>query len=226
MTDLELGKSKLQAAFLEISKNYLENLELAPEEDVSFSPKLERKMVRLLKAHRNPCRNLVNTPFKRAIAACLALLIFTSVMISCNRIREPIIKFSECVYEKFVEFFFGAEAKETAPKIIEEVRMPTYVPEGYELVEQIMLSDQECQTIWRNEDNIDIHFYQAVLTMKTTFDIEQVKLKTIDDGSKITLFQKGAFTFAFWNDNHYSYTLIGKLSMDEMIKMIQSMKKI
>ena len=49
MNDLAIGKSKLQNALLEVSKNYLANLELAPEEAVSYSPRLERKMSRLLK---------------------------------------------------------------------------------------------------------------------------------------------------------------------------------
>lgn len=224
MTDLELGKSKLREAFLEISKNYLENLELAPEDDVSFSPKLERKMTRLLKTQKERDQNFIRTPCRKAIAACLALIIFISIIMSCSKLREPIVRFSECVYEKFTEFFFGTEAKETAPKIIEEVRMPTYVPEGYELAEHMTLNNKEQKTRWQNEEDFSISFYQTVLITKTTFDIEQAELKTIDDGSKITLFQQGSFTFAFWNDNHYSYTLIGKLSMEEMVKMIESIE--
>ena len=49
MNDIEQGKENFQKAFLEVCKDYLENLELAPEEDVFISPKLQRKMNRLLK---------------------------------------------------------------------------------------------------------------------------------------------------------------------------------
>lgn len=140
MNNMEMGKANFQKALLTVSQNYLEDLELAPEEDVSFSPKLERKMERLLKFQRKPYRKLINTPCKRTIAACLAIILLTGTLVSCSFIREPIVAFFTGVYEKFTEFFFGEEDKETASKVIEEAHTLTYVPEGYELVESFMLS--------------------------------------------------------------------------------------
>lgn len=226
MTDLELGKSKLQQALLEISKNYLENLELAPEEDISFSPKLERRMARLLKAKRKPRRNLINAPCKKAIAACLSIIVFAGAIMGCKKIREPIVEFFSDVYEKFTEFFFGDEDKETASKVIDEVHMPTYLPEGYELVEDISFTNEpkEVCIIWKNENDDKIFLYQNVLTNNLILDTENATLTTIDSDSKIAIIQKDNHTYAFWNDRIYSYMLVCNLSEDELIKIVKSIK--
>lgn len=224
MTDLELGKSKFRQALLEISKNYLENLELAPQEDIFFSHKLERKMSHLIKSQQKSVWHCFNTPLKKTLAACLAIVIFASAIMGCCQIREPIVEFFTEVYEQFTEFFFRTEDKEAASKVIEEVHMPTYVPEGYQLMENICFTNEikEVCTVWENENGDKIFLYQNVLTMKTTLDTENANTLTIDDNRKIAIIQKGENTFVFWNDNAYAYMLICNLSEDEIIKIIKS----
>lgn len=224
MTDLELGKSKFRQALLEISKNYLENLELAPQEDIFFSHKLERKMSHLIKSQQKSVWHCFNTPLKKTLAACLAIVIFASAIMGCCQIREPIVEFFTEVYEQFTEFFFRIEDKEAASKVIEEVHMPTYVPEGYQRMENICFTNEikEVCTVWENENGDKIFLYQTVLTMKTTLDTENANTLTIDDNRKIAIIQKGENTFVFWNDNAYAYMLICNLSEDEIIKIIKS----
>lgn len=227
MTDLELGRSKLQQALLEISKNYLESLELAPEEDISFSPKLEFRMARLLKAKRKSHRNLINTSFKKTIAACLAIIIFAGAIIGCNKIREPIVEFFTGVYEKFTEFFFGMEDKETASKVIEEVHMPTYVPEGYKLEEPTILTNNnhEAKTIWSNASGTKIILFQSSFGATTLIDTENATTIIINDDIKVSIVTKGNELYVFWNTGKYAYSLIVcDISQDEIIKIIKSIK--
>lgn len=227
MNDLAIGKSKLQDALLEVSKKYLENLELAPEEAVSYSPKLERKMSRLLKLQRKPYRNLINAPYKKAIAACLAIIIFAGALMSCKPIREPVIDFFTNVYEKFTEFFFGDENKDVSSKVITEIHTPTYVPEGYELVESptLMGKDYKLCTIWKSNNDSKIIFYQSSLLLNTTLDTENAIVKVLSNNTNIAIVKKLKNTYIFWNDNNYSYTLIvDNVSDDEIEKIIKSIK--
>jgi hypothetical protein len=226
MTDLELGKSKFRQALLEISKNYLENLELAPQEDIFFSHKLERKMSHLIKSPRKSVWHCFNTPLKKTLAACLAIVIFASAIMGCCQIREPIVEFFTEVYEQFTEFFFRIEDKEAASKVIEEVHMPTYVPEGYQLMENICFTNEmkEVCTVWENENGDKIFLYQNVLTDNLILDTENATLTTIDSDSKIAIIQKDNHTSAFWNDRTYSYLLVCNLSTDELIKIVKSIK--
>jgi hypothetical protein len=226
MNEIERGKENFQKALLEVCKNYLENLELAPEEDVSFLPGLERKMNRLLKAQRKPYWKFINTPYKRAVAACLALFLLLGTLVSCSFIREPIVTFFTNVYEKFTEFFFGDEDTETTSKVIEEIHTLTYVPEGYELVKSPVLTgkDNKLYTIWQNNDGAEIVFYQKVLTFKTTIDTENVEVKNLGNNIKITIIEKTKYTYVFWNDDNYAYVIItSDLSEESIEKMINSL---
>lgn len=225
MNDLAIGKSKLQNALLEVSKNYLANLELAPEEAVSYSPRLERKMSRLLKEQRKPYHHLINTPYKKALAACLAIMIFAGALMSCKPIREPVVEFFTNVYEKFTEFFFGDEDKDAASKVITKIHTLSYVPEGYELVESPILAnkDKELYTVWQNNDGYKIFFFQSTFINKTTFDTENAEALTLSNGSKILIIRKSDQIFVYWNDIEYSYTLmIYDQNNEEIIKIIDS----
>lgn len=226
MNDIEQGKENFQKAFLEVCKDYLENLELAPEEDVFISPKLQRKMNRLLKEQQKPYWKLINTPLKKVIAACLAVLVLTGAAIGCVMVKEPIFEFFTEVYEKFSEFFFESEKEDAASDIITEVHTLTYVPEGYELVESPMLTDEECglYTIWKHQDGSQIMFRQSLLVSKITIDTEEADTKIIDQKTTVVIVQKNDQTCVFWNDELYSYKLICNFSEDEIVKMIKSMK--
>lgn len=224
MDNISEGREKLQKALLEVSQNYLKNLELAPEESVSFSPKLKRKMKRLVKSQQKSRWKWVNTPLKRVIAACLAVLILSGVLISCTPIREPIVEFFTEVYEKFTEFFFGEENKDAALGFITEIHTLSYVPDGYELVKSSVLSgDKERHTVWKNSEDKEIMFYQSLLINKITVDSENAENKVLSNGLQIAMIQKEDVNYVFWNDEEYAYTLIvSNLSEEEIIKMIDS----
>ena len=227
MNDLAIGKSKLQNALLEVSKNYLANLELAPEETVSYSPRLERKMSCLLKEQRKPYHHLINAPYKKAIAACLAIIIFAGALMSCKPLREPVVEFFANVYEKFTEFFFGEEDKDAASKVITEIHTLTYVPEGYELVESPTLTDKtyEVKTIWKNSIDQKIILHQTVLHLNTTFDTENATIEQISNGIEIYIIEKDKYIRAFWNTQEYAYYLkTFEISKTELLEMINSLE--
>ena len=227
MNDLALGRSNLQDALLTVSKNYVENVELAPAEAVRYSPRLERKMARLVKSTRKPYRKLIDAPYKKALAACLALVIFAGAFMSCKPIRDPVIEFFTDVYEKFAEFFFDVEDKDTVPQVIEEVHTLTYVPDGYELVESPMLTgkDFELKTVWRNNEENEISLYQTLLVNKITLDTEDSISEIFSDEIQISIITKGKEIYAFWNTDEYAYSLIiCDISRDEIIKIVKSLK--
>ena len=227
MNGIETGKENLKTALLEVGQNYLKNLELAPEEDISFSPELEKNMARLLRSQRKPYRKLLDFPCKKVIAACLTGFILTGVLVSCTIIREPMVAFFTNVYEKFTEFFFSDDAQDAASKVIEEIRMPTYVPEGYELVEEPILMGENdgIRIVWKNQKETKIIFSQLLLGSKTTIDTENSEIKVIDIETTISVMEKNNRTFVFWNDNTYAYTLItSDISEDDIVKIVKSVK--
>ena len=190
-------------------RKYLEPAEVNPKEYISDD------------------RNLINTSFKKTIAACLAIIIFSGAIMGCNKIREPIVEFFMGVYEKFTEFFFGMEDKETASKVIEEVHMPTYVPEGYKLEEPTILTNNnhEAKTIWSNASGTKIILFQSSFGATTLIDTENATTIIINDDIKVSIVTKGNELYVFWNTGKYAYSLIVcDISQDEIIKIIKSIK--
>ena len=224
MNEIEQGKENFQKALLDVCKDYLENLELAPEEDVFISPKLQRKMNRLLKKQQKPCWKWLNTPFKKVIAACLAVLVLTGAALGCVMVKEPIFEFFTEVYEKFSEFFFASEKEDAASDIITEVHTLTYVPEGYELVENsTLVGNKEWRTVWGNASGEQIVFYQTSLVSKIVIDTENTEIRMLANGLEIAIVRKEKQIYVFWSDTKYAYTLMSyNLSEDEIIKIITS----
>lgn len=60
MNTVNEGKEKLKRALLEISTREIANLELTPEEEVYYSPKLMKNMNKLLKYRAKPYWRIVN----------------------------------------------------------------------------------------------------------------------------------------------------------------------
>ncbi len=227
MTDLELGKSKLQAALLDVSKNYLENLELAPEEEVFFSPESERKMMDLIKKPQKFHQRLLSTPFRKAIAACLAIIIFASTIMGCSQLREPIVAFLADVYEKFTEFFFGDDNKEISSSVIEEVRLPAYVPEEYTFATSSAISEtsRSYTTKWENDRGDELILTQFVLSGKCLIDTENAEMQILPNDQSVMIIHKDNRTTAFWDDDMYAYVLmISDCSDEEFVKIINSVK--
>ena len=60
MNTVNEGKEKLKRALLEVCNREIDNLELAPEAEVYYSPKLMKNMNKLLKDRLKPYWEIIN----------------------------------------------------------------------------------------------------------------------------------------------------------------------
>ena len=226
MNTVNEGKEKLKMALLEVCARETENAELAPEEEVYYSPKLIKNMNKLLKDREKPYWVLVNTAAKRAVAACLVIVTIAGALMSCKPVREAVVDFFQNVYEAYTEFFFGEDISSDSPDVIDEVHMPTYIPEGYELVERIEETDKDRAVMakWRSSDDNVIVLSQYVLGSKTNIDTENAEIETLKD-IKIAIVIKGNEIISFWNNEEYSYQMItNDLLKEDILDIIKSIK--
>ena len=226
MNTVNEGKEKLKRALLEVCAREIENAELAPEEEVYYSPKLIKNMNKLLKDRAKPYWILINTAAKRAVAACLVIVTIAGALMSCKPVREAVVDFFQNVYEAYTEFFFGDELSSNAPKVIEEIHMPTYIPEGYELVQEVELTRKDCTSmnLWKSSNNDTIVLCQYVLSNKTNIDTEDAEIELVGD-IKVIIITKGAEKYSFWNKDEYSYQLItNDLLNEDILDIIKSIK--
>ena len=226
MNTVNEGKEKLKRALLEVCAREIENAELAPEEEVYYSPKLIKNMNKLLKDREKHYWVLVNTVAKRAVAACLVIVTIAGALMSCKPVREAVVDFFQNVYEAYTEFFFGEDISSDAPDVINEIHMPTYIPEGYKLVEEVEPTgkDRTTMLVWNNTNNDTIVLCQYVLSNKTNINTENAEVIIWDD-INVAIVEKDSKISAFWNTSEYAYDVItSRLSRDEILHIIKSIK--
>ena len=226
MNTVNEGKEKLKRALLEVCAREAGNAELAPEEEVYYSPKLIKNMNKLLKDRAKPYWVLINTAAKRAIAACLVIVTIAGALMSCKPVREAVVDFFRNVYEAYTEFFFGDDISANAPNVIEEIHMPTYIPEGYELVQEAELTgrDYNLTHIWKNENGSVIVLYQYLLNSKTNIDTENADIEIFND-IEVAIVTKEKEVSVFWNTSEYAYTVKAiDISKEEVLNIVKSIK--
>lgn len=224
MNTVNEGKEKLKRALLEVCARETENAELAPEEEVYYSPKLIKNMNKLLKNREKPYWVLINTAAKRAVAACLIIVVMAGALMSCKPVRKAVVDFFRNVYDAYTEFFFGNDVHSESPEVIEEIHLPAYIPEGYEFVEEELTEKYSIMTEWKNGNGELIRLYQYVLSSKTNIDTENADLFVVEN-VEIAIIANENEINAFWNTDEYVYKLTTTgISEEEVLNVIKSIK--
>lgn len=219
------GYEKLKEAFRLSNKDFLSSIELAPEEDVYFSSRYEKKMAHLIKRQKRPYWKYVNTVGKRIAVIAIAFMMLFGLSMSIKAIREPVIGFIENVFEKFSELFVDKSEIKNAPDKIEEVYTLTDLPEGFVENEQI-LTDSFVETHWSN-GSTSIVLRQSVIISNLTIDIEDSdSIAFVQNNMEIHFLSKNNTTYATWQNNRYIFEIICRneipvATMKEIIKSIK-----
>lgn len=224
-TENNEGYEKLKNAFERADKDYLDSLELVPENEIHFSERYERRMERLKRNQKRPYWKLINTAGKRACAIILAVLIIFGGTMSVEAIREPVIGFIENVFEKFSELFVNNSGVENPPETIEEIFTLTSLPEGY-VETSCDISEKSITTYW-SDGNTILQLEQYTVGFKVTIDTEDSGYtKFIHNNMEINYACKNSITTVIWHDKNYIYTINWYLeaSMEDMIILIDSLE--
>jgi len=160
--------------------------------------------------------------------ACAALAVilfvaFGSVM-SVKAYRFRIIEF-------FVEVFtaetsYSVQEENPEGEIVVPIE-PSYVPEGYEVVKQV-ISDAE-YTVWYENYNSDrIYYNQAVPSMVGRYwDTEKSIVKEVLIGKQtVIIVEENGVRTVYWSDEEYVYSVMGSGYLEEeLLKMVRSVAK-
>lgn len=223
-TENNEGYEKLKNAFERADKDYLDSLELVPENEIHFSERYERRMERLKRNQKRPYWKLINTAGKRACAIILAVLIIFGGTMSVEAIREPVIGFIENVFEKFSELFVNNSDVENPPEIIEEIFTLTSLPEGY-VETSCDISEWSVETYW-SDGNTTLRLDQYTVDFKVTIDTEDSNFVKIDHNNmEIVYACKNNLTSVICHDNKYIFSIdwYCEASIEEMIGLIDSL---
>ena len=217
MTIVEFKQALREAASAEFQDIPRDDAQIAH----NFSPQFQRKMDKLIRNERSSAWHLVNTAAKRAAVILIAFLTLSTVALSVDSIREPVVRFVEKVLGISTDYTFEGDVTKS---ITQEYTLG-FVPEGFELVQSEAL-DGSIIKIWENTDGGMIQYIQAITSSSLfTIDTEHGTTRTIFiDDKEVNLFQDNGISVAMWIENGYIFeiTITSGLSTSDTIDMVRS----
>lgn len=220
----ESANIKLKQAFELYSISYCKSLPNDSElSAITFSKAFEEKMQKLLSRQKKSYYYLINTVGKRAAIIILTLLIgLTVTTFSVKALREAVLEFFTQIFDTHTDITI---TDGTYPIAIEfKKTQPQYIPEGFEIT---INEDYEesCRIVYQNSENITINYLQHANDNggSLSADTEDVEFETIYINSLegIKYHIKGLNKIVFGNEEYF-FTLRGEISMEELIKMAES----
>lgn len=165
--------------------------------------------------------NMKRKALRRTVVAILiaaALLLAGCVAVVY---REQIGNFFVNTYDTYIKGYFVSNDEEKGDNI-EEYYTLTYVPEGYELVDENRIVDMAIST-WEAQDGDQLIFEQALINSGLYFiDNQNSNLEIIETERYTVYIRKVNGNYCcFWSDSNYAFTLflVHETSMQE-IEMI------
>ena len=210
-----MAKTKLtpfqQALVTAVLEEYAD-IPAEDEIDLEFSPVFEETM-RPLVEHScwGPVRRIGKTT-RRVILVAILLTALATTVLAAPAVREAIVKFFITESKDRFHINFDPEQFTSAPKTIETVYRPTYIPAHYTHTRVEVESDRICHRYDDNEADQHLYFYQYLIPEDLTYDRPRTQHDEISlfylDGIEIHHFHYwyGREDFV-WADDEYLYMI-------------------
>lgn len=223
-----LDEPKLYQAFNIYSQLVAKQL---PEEqdlrDISFSPRFEERMERLLHRQKRFYYPLFNTAVKRVACILSAVIISGSaIAMSVYGGQEEkscfnVLNFSE--NGVYLHFFNGDLPYESTTDPITP-KAPTYLPEGFFLKED-RSELRKVELIYEGEGADCLYYAQYGNSADASAYAEDATCDRYRVGDyEAYLLKSDTCTHLIFNDGEYLYQLNGSLTEEELLKVAQSIQ--
>lgn len=225
---MESGKEIFSRAVIDgFEEKYREGLAVSAFESDAFSRAHARRMSSILDSRIKYVPDK-RTRVKRAVL--VALIAAALLLAGCAAIvyKEQIGDFFVEIHDTYIKGDFNKD-EDANNQIIEEYYTLTYVPEGYELVEEY--SDAFlAQSVWKNDKEKSIIFEQRPInSVKYTIDGENGFTDTYILGENTVYCRIIDETYYYiWNNEKYAFSLYSdaEIKEEEIIQIIDGISAI
>lgn len=224
--------SAFENALLDKALRSFDYVPAAEEIDHEFSPEFERKSEKLIKKSGSNVWHCVNTTAKRLLIAAIIAALLTGTVLAVPALREGLIRMF--VHDNGSMYFFTVDRNmiENAPTEIETAYNFTYLPDGYEVVCEV-INEKIVSMDYMDENGGWISFTQELVTQDPRnklggmSDSERSKLEhVVLNGYKVIqiIHEEGEVEF-LWTDNEYFFSLFcDKGGLDEAKRVFYGIK--
>lgn len=219
-----MQNNKFKRALAEALINEYE-MSIPQMEEHIFSQKFERKMKKLINRRKKPYYMLINTAWKRAVCAVMAIIVSTTIVMQVEAVRNLFKDFFAYIYERFSILQSADNGK--VPETIEDIYAITYDLSEYK-IEFEKYTDSICNVIYRKDETV-INIYQ---TVKSEYDVlwntENSEIETIIINGKETVYFKDNHNYEtiIWDNGDYIISINSNIGKDALIEIVNSMQKV
>lgn len=228
----EMFEAMLRNAF----QDHHEEETLSPEEELrvmgvephQFSPEFERKMEKLIrKARRKEWREKHRKGIRQLAAMVAVVFLAGGILVTqVDAIRVPVMSVVVTIGERFSEIVVKDSAQRNIPSNEFYSRLPTYMPDGF-WVESVDEDKNSCTVFYsdNSESYYSIDYYTSAAD--TAIDTENaIVLEQEIRGQPAIIAEKNGSTIIVWYPNGHEYILSGTISLEEMIRILESIENI
>lgn len=199
-----------------------------------LSSRFQKRMQRMIRKarrmdHVQPEKK-INYRNKKRLVIIVAIITILAAAFTVYASREAIVGFVIQVYDRFstISFRHSAETASTNHTIDDEVitdHLPTYIPQGYKQSEQSSLIEV-IEIIYTNDSAQEIVFTKIIKAgTKIDIDTEGIQIEKVTiNGYQGIFYSKKGQSSLIWSYEKYAYSIIGKITKEEMINMAISTK--
>ncbi len=192
---------------------------------ISFSAEFETRVGALLKRQEHFWFRTFNTIGKQVAAVLLAVVLaLSAVTVSVEALREPFFEFLIETFERFTLITFHENEDQPEDEFIPlEPIDPTYIPEGFELVQEDNGFFSHTKT-FKNKEHLQYTYSQTSKEgLQMYLDTEDATSKKIHIQShEGILVYENNNTILFFTDEQYTYEVSGNIPENELIKIAES----
>ena len=138
--------------------------------------------------------------------------------------------------------YFGFFAETSGDKVVLDVEVteemmeaqkPTWIPERFEFVERVVTEMDEMTSyhwIYEGDDGeelvINVMYLKTAISTRLPYNGQEVIVKNKQiDGQMYYLLKRAERQYCMWQYNNYDCTIVGDVSEDEILQMVQSISK-
>ena len=216
-------KTKFEQALSALTEHFLSDL--PPIDNTDFSKKFKRRMQKLIKRWEKPYYAIINTAAKRAACIIAGIIIaVTALTLSVRALLPDAWKIFTTWFDEYMSVGFNSETASDSGSI-EEIMVPKYVPEGFEMGE--VLSGPSTYSIDFLRDGVYVcEFVQYIHKVPLLYDddspLRNVKVLQYDG----IISASNDSHYLTWEDGKYYYVITdyeSSLSDEDLISIAESM---
>ena len=190
-----------------------------------FSKKYERNIAKMIKKKSKTTKQIKIVTKLRYVTVALFITLSVNgiLFVTVEAYREKVIEIVTSVYETFTSVKVSTDGVISGELIVVE---PAYIVDGFSILDKYVDKNENSIT-HINEDGVRMYIYRQMVisNSETKYDTEGAKISEIEiNGNTINLIENKDFVIAYWYDDTYSYVIHGEISLNEMMKIVESIQ--